>query len=674
MGAEEVVSVGERPSSGRTKLLHFPADQSLGKLHIEPDSDLHVPSHYTHHASRLDPKRVAWDPTEWGRVIQAQGDVTVPADREVHLISILRLRPEDRSRLRQSSVRMLSEYYGTDPDNLSGLARIGPNDLTRISILSPGPMKHVNERVLEPLARFTGVQILELGYTGITNQGMKYIENLRLLRSLQLREMRVSGIGLARLRDLPNLEYLDCDIGATDVDLKYLGQVSSLCWMRMRMGRIRGPGLAQLGRLPHLERLCLWGSTGLTDRHVRYLSGLTQLKSLTLWGGNFTDATLAFISKLINLEELYFIRGTTNFTALGHARLKGLKHLRILDLGLAQIEDGRYLATLPLLESVKPVALTAGNMKALSALDRLKSLGVSLMTLPRGMTEDLAAASALGHLHSLEELNFCGSAVGRYLSDHEVACLEPLENLKQLSLGAGGRRLTDRSLASFSLFRNLESLSFHGSVTGTGLNQLNKLTKLWSLSVSASNSRMTPADELALNLNALTNLRSLRLSGLSLQDDDLTFLAQLSHLQQLSVQSKSLPATTWKSLQNLSELNSLYLTGISGASEKDLAQLAGLTKLGRLNLSGRIPGAALEHLPYLPALWSLWIRNTEPMSPETQARVWESQSGHNISIHFRALDPTTLGPVPAPSQQRQPIRIRSSQPRQRTPRTLRRRR
>lgn len=671
-GAEGVISVSSRPSPGPTKVLHFPADKSLGKLHVEPDPGLHVSPYYTHYSSRLDPERVSWDPTEWEYVVQAQGDVTVPVDRQVHLIVITRLRPEDRSRLRQSSVRMLSEYYGTDPDNLSGLSRIGPNDLTRISVLSPGPMKHVNERVLEPLSRLTGVQILELGYTGITNLGMRYLENLHSLRSLQLREMQITGIGLARLKDLPHLEYLDCDIGATDADLKHLGQVSSLRWIRMRMGRIRGPGLAQLARLPHLERLCLWGSTGLTDRHVRYLTGLTRLKGLTLWGGSFTDTSLAFISKLPNLEELYFIRGTTDFTAMGQARLKGLQYLRILDLGFAQISDARFLGALPLLESVRPVVLAAENMEAFSGHHHLKSLGVSLMSLPRGMTEDLAAASCLGELSSLEELSFCGSAAGRHLSDEELASIESLENLKQLSLSAGGRHLTDRSLTSISKLRRLESLSFHGSVTRTGLNQLNKLTNLWSLKVSVPSSVRMSGDELALNLKGLINLRSLRLSGLSLQDGDLTFLTQLPHLQQLSVQSKSLPGMTWNYLQNLSELNSLYLTGISGASVEDLTHLAGLTKLGRLNLSGRIPGAALEHLPNLPALWSLWIRNAEPMTRATQACVREGQAGHNISIHFRELDPISLAPVPEP--QKRPIRVRSSEPRQRMPLTRRRNR
>ena len=51
---------------------------------------------------------------------------------------------------------------------------------------------------------------------------------------------------------------------------------------------------------------------------IRYLEGLTHLKSLTLWGTDdppLTDASLASISKLTGLEELYFVRIATKFTS-----------------------------------------------------------------------------------------------------------------------------------------------------------------------------------------------------------------------------------------------------------------------------------------------------------------------------------------------------------------------
>jgi hypothetical protein len=422
MAANGIISLPDKPSPGPTRVIHFPPDQSLGTLFVEPEG-----------FQSMDPMRVKWRSGEWEYIGEAQGDVTVPADRNIELLVMLRLWPEDRYRVRSSTANRLSEKCYVGLNDLSRLSSIGPNDLAKIRISCLAPMKHVNERVLEPLSHMTGLQMLALDNAGVTNNGMQYLRKLRSLKSLVLNESRVSGTGLAVLQDLPKLEYLDCEIGATDANLKVLGQVSSLRWLRIRMGRIRGPGLAELVNLSHLERLCLCGQTGLSDRHIRYLQGLTNLKSLTLWGTNYplTDTSLAFISRLVSLEELYFISIATDFTFAGYARLKNLKYLRKLALA-EEITDARFLAELPQLESINSVVLTADNMKILKSLHHLRSLTVDMRSLPNGRTQDLAAASCLGDLNSLEELHF--SSGGRDLSDSEVACLESLEHLKTLTL------------------------------------------------------------------------------------------------------------------------------------------------------------------------------------------------------------------------------------------------
>ncbi len=176
-------------------------------------------------------------------------------------------------------------------------------------LMAKGPAE---ERVFEPVSRLTGLQVLQLHGTGITDKGMECLRPLRSLRALEFsQEPFVGNRGLAVLKDLPNLEYLDLDKGVTDAGLKHVGQVKSLRWLRLRTGRIWGPGLAELAHLPCLERLCIWGSDQqFSDRHIQYLEGLTHLKSLTLWAmaDGLTDASLASIGKLKNLEELHFIR------------------------------------------------------------------------------------------------------------------------------------------------------------------------------------------------------------------------------------------------------------------------------------------------------------------------------------------------------------------------------
>ena len=81
-------------------------------------------------------------------------------------------------------------------------------------VYSLGERTYADERVVKPLSRLTGLKMLRLYGTGMTNKGMEYLRNLRSLQSLELWEAGVSNNGLAALKDLSRLEYLDLDTGA----------------------------------------------------------------------------------------------------------------------------------------------------------------------------------------------------------------------------------------------------------------------------------------------------------------------------------------------------------------------------------------------------------------------------------------------------------------------------
>jgi len=632
--ADAALSRGGDPAAAATKVLHFPQDQCMGRLSIEDPClgssylelgrDLSLPL-------GLDPKcvRLGGDSDFVGL---ARGDVAVPAGRNVQLITLLRPRREDFARLSYGSRMFLRNRFSSDPDDLSGLSELGPNDLYKLRVSSMFARADANRHVLAPISHLTGLQILMLYQTGITDEQMKYLKPLRALRALELsNEFSISNTGMAALKDLPALEYLSLDPGVTDAGLKHVGQLPNLRWLKIGTGKIRGPGLAELANLPRLERLCLCSSfqsqTQISDRHIKYLEGLTQLKSLTLWGSicnSLTDASLASIGKLKNLEELHLIRTGPRFTSAGLAHLRQLKYLRKIDLGFAWISDARYLMALPQLESVKPVDLTVENMKALRSLRNLKSLGVFLPSPPNGSIDDPVAASYLGALSSLEELSLCGSAGGRFVSDEEVACLESLDRLKKLHVG-GSNRLTDRSLTSISKLDQLESLAFSvfggTGVSKSGLKQLSGLTNLHALAVKVNPVVTDPADGVTLDFSALTNLNTLTLSGLSLQDADLESLAGLHHLEWLALENNSLSEAALMHLKDLSELKRFSIGGISCTADDHLGDLGGLTKLGDLVLRGRITDAALGRLSGLPSIWSLRVETDEPIRSETVARL-----------------------------------------------------
>ncbi len=611
LSAREPGPAETRPVTTATKVLHFPQDQTLGVLSIEdriPRSEYFQHNYDPSLPWAMDARLLDLD-TAWESLAVARGDVTVPADRDIALRIMLKPRP---SELVHPNLR---DRCFADPEDLTGLSGLEPNDLGMLFVSTLGERTYADERVVKPLSRLTGLKMLRLHRTGVTDKGMEYLRNLRSLRSLELTEPRVGDAGLAVLKNLSALEYVDLWTATGDAGLKYLGQSPNLRWLRIRMGRIGGPGLAELANLPRFERLSLWGDgPGLSDQHIRHLEGLTHLKSLTLWGTDeppLTDASLASIGKLAGLEELYFVRIATRFTSAGVAHLKNLKNLKTVDFGsMIDPASTRHLAAMPNLTTINGgLPLTADTAKTLTSLQNLKSLDVCLQdrTAP-------SAAPSLFALTSLEELRFTGSVVGVWLSDDNLAGLESLSHLHRLHLW--GDEVTDRSMAPVSKLKELESLTLCADVSKRGLNELNGLTHLRTFAVMPAAGRTGGIDEVPLKVSALTDLRTLSLRGLALRDEDLASLAGLRHLEWLVLDGAFTEGALWH-LKDFPDLKLLDIRSISCPTGEGFAELGGLKRLGDLTIGGRITDAAVARLPALPSLWSLRLVTDEPIRPET---------------------------------------------------------
>ena len=673
--ADEITLLTPNLPPGATRVLSFPSGQCTGNLYLEPES-----------SPIWDPKCVRLS-GEWEYLSAAQGDVRVPEDRNIKLWIRLALSPRESAKLRaqnpQAHQLTIADRTRKDPDDLSGLSELDPNDLLWLSVGTEMYLRTgADPRIFEPLSRLTGLQILSLHTTGITDEGLEHLRSLRSLRGLELWQASISNRGLAVLIDLPALEYLQLDTGLTDAGLKQIAQVSNLRWLSILDGNIWGPGLAELAKLPRLERLCFWGSSPISDRHIKYLEGLTQLKGLTLWGvDTLTDASLASIGKLKNLEELYFIRTSPRFTVAGVAQLKELKNLKKVD--FAQIWVGpagayygdevvrQLAANLPNLESIKGLSyLSAEGMKTLARFRNLKCLHVTLKDRRQGYYGPTGLSHMAG-LGSLEELSISS---GDSLSEADLACLEPLGRLKDLHVWS--KHLTDRGLASIGKLKQLESLTVFSSVTRSALNQLNGLSRLHHLQVVVrprrNAAKTDPADELMLDLSGLKKMKDMNLSGPPLQDSDLAFLKHLPLLESLMIQPiqpDSLTGAFLRHLRELPELNRLWVSGLSGCTSEDLAHLNGLPKLRTLTLRGRITDAALASLTGPLSLESLYFDTDELIRKQTVTNLTKSHPVIEY-IHINRMPKVQTRPVSTPK------RTRVSQPRvnQRTQQNRRRRR
>ncbi|MBL7152356.1 MAG: hypothetical protein ISS79_01465 [Phycisphaerae bacterium] len=581
------------PAGG--KVLRFPAERSVGKLYVEAvnggDSSSSV---------AVCPSRVCLV-GDWDFLGPAHGDVVVPGNRRIKLTIHMR---------------------DARPNDLSFLSKLGPSDLHELSIQSRIKRTPASRPALESIFHLTGLQILSLYQTGIDSRQMSLLRSLTSLRALVFgNERSVGSAGLSVLKDLPALEYLDCETNAIDAGLEHVGQLRNLRWLRVRMGRIRGPGLAHLASLPRLERLSLWGSP-LTDRHIRYLEGLTGLKSLTLWGNDvpLTDASLASISKLASLEELHLIRLKTNFTDAGVAKLTRMPKLRNLG---ASPDDASILTGMQQLESVGGIPLTLRNMKALAGLGNLKSLGLALEGPIKGSGGNPVAT--LGELKSLEKVHINSVRAGaKCFGDEELAHLESLNSLKDLSISVDG--LTDRGLASIGKLKQLESiyLTGTGSLSSHGLNHLNGLPKLERLSMIMQANAWLGGDNTPLNLNGLTNLKNIKLISIRLKGSEWAFLAELENLEELWLNYCGVCSEDGlRYIKGLPKLKVVDLQNVNCTKGDCLAVLGGLKKLDSIRMIGHVTDSALRGLPALPSVRLFDVINDVTVNPETIAHLRE---------------------------------------------------
>lgn len=618
-GAGELVALPPKGQAGATKTLSFPVDRWIGDLYVDIDSG---PARDTRGVRLFG---------EWEYLGAARGEVGVPADRHVWLQIILGLNPPETARLLRDNPRSyqfcVAERTCEPPLDLSGLSQLDPNDLFRLYIGSPMYRRTgVAPAFFDPISRLTGLQILYLGGSGITDAGMECLRPLRSLKAMELRQSGIGSRGLAVLKDLPSLEHLDLCTAVTDAGLKEVAEVSTLRSLHITDGAMWGPGLAELAKLPRLEQLCIQST--LSDRHIQHLEGLMNLRVLAFWyvGGALTDASLASIAKLESLEELHFVMSSPKFTPAGVARLKGLKNLKVLDFGeftwlnpsggRCGDELAKVLTTFPRLESIRGLSyLTAEGMKTLSTMRNLKSVHLTLKDHKLGYNGP-TGVSCLPQLSSLEELWIEGSPA---LSDADFAGLESLSRLKELLITGPG--LDERGLASLGKMKNLERLTARVT-TVRGLNCLNGLPNLEQLQISPGDAPIEAASsrEISLDLSGLRKMKDLNLDGLLLCDDDLAFLKHLPSVERLRISlTDPLTGEALQHLSGLAELNTLIIGNLSNCTGCDMAHLNGLTKLTDLSVMGKIGDVALASPMGPPRLKSLLVETDVPIRKETVA-------------------------------------------------------
>ncbi len=583
------------------RVLHFPADRSLGTLQVEAGI-------YLGHLRM-------WDFVyKWDNLGCAMGDVLVPSHKRICL------------NVNSDTVK-----------DLSVLNTLGTDDLYMVSLA----YTPADDTCMPYLAHLTGLKALSLRNTEITDKGLAYIKNFKSLEYLTLpKRIRAEGLKtVAELKSLKKLYFAETNITTTGA--AQIGKLTALEEFALWDGRINEAGFQYLAGLKNLEHLFFCrvqlGSTAITN-----ISKIAFLRSLDLRSCDITDKDLEKLSQLTKLENLNLIRAKITDQAL--ASLTTMTSLRSLDLQETQITDNgaaylKYLKSLEIL-TMPQTGITDKGLAYLSELGNLKYLDITRpsyidpkMDIEHYTDEGL---KELTKLNRLEDLRIGGLGV----TDNGISDIAKLTNLQSLSIY--GCPITKEGLSKLTSLSSLKKLDVSNSrsnkMTISDLACLNQLKELRELNVHG-----IIKDNTTINISGLTKLEKL---GLTLQvkrkddklvqdefcDEDLASLANLKNLKWLQIGLKN--RITDAGMTNLAGLTNMDRLAIGSPylTDKSLAYLKDMKRMDNMTIAGNITDEGLKNLEELKALTRLVIYSSNNFSPAAINRLKNSLPNLNSFI------------------------------------------
>jgi hypothetical protein len=194
----------------------------------------------------------------------------------------------------------IANFGGMRSARESSLVRIeAMPDLVELNM----PLCDLSDQGLVHLQGLTKLRELNLSGTNV-GDGIVCLSKLRDLRELHLHGTQVGDVGAAGLAALVNLE--DLDLGytrVTDAGLKNLAGLTQLRKLTLTDTSAGDEGMEAIARLENLRTLDLNG-TRIGNAGVAKLQTLTELRELDLTDCAVSDAGLTWLAKLPNLEKL----------------------------------------------------------------------------------------------------------------------------------------------------------------------------------------------------------------------------------------------------------------------------------------------------------------------------------------------------------------------------------
>lgn len=197
--------------------------------------------------------------------------------------------------------RLLLEYQQASDD---GLRHIG--GLPNLEDLYIWNSTGITDKGIAQLQDLTNLKALHIDHSQMTDQGFLALARLTKLEYLALECHTFSDKGLAVVDGMPGLTWLS--VGGdedhlseiTDAGLRHVEGLRNLVSLDLSFSEITDDGLDSLKGLSHLSHLTL-ASCPITDRGVAKLSGLKNLERIIL---NETKVTDKGVELLVGLPRL----------------------------------------------------------------------------------------------------------------------------------------------------------------------------------------------------------------------------------------------------------------------------------------------------------------------------------------------------------------------------------
>ena len=477
-------------------------------------------------------------------------------------------------------------------ENLKGLHRLANLALGQTRIGDAG---------IAHLKGLVALQMLRLDNSQVTDVGLASLESMRQLRNLYLNSCRITDAAVACLKNMGSLQAIDlrgdpisnaalaelkaalprAEIlvaleseqsnrapatasspqaqgtevrleDATDADLAALKNVEEITSLSINSPNVTDAGLAPLEKMTNLERLQLDRCDNLTDAAMTHLRPLHNLRHLYIWIANITGAGLANLKDLTQLETLN-LNSCSRITDADLSNFVAMRNLEDIDLGGTQITDAglKQLAALPRLShlGLQNTRITDDGMSCLAGMKSLRSLDV-------GRTQ--LTDAGLERLSSLKELMQL-SLYGTQITDAGLSVTKDMRRLALLNLW-GCKGITDTGLTNLKGMRNLEALYLDDTnVTDAGLQNLEGLYRLAYLGLGQTRI----GDAGIAHLKGLVALQMLRLENSQVTDAGLASLTDLTQLRLLYLNSCRITDAAVACLKNMRSLQTIDLRGVS---------------------------------------------------------------------------------------------------------------